>query len=254
MKILIALLFLLPLICNAQFDTVDDDLNIGGDIFTDFDDDLESKKILEDERYYRYGRFYSMAFGGGYTMFFGNRGDIYQGNDPSYAFALNYFSDFHNSYGIGFEYSTHHMFLKYSTEKYKYSGTSEGAGWVDVKMLRVFFSFRHYIDTANLGTAITWANPYLTGRLEYWYVSNSFIDQDDTPDFSGGGFGFGFGGGLEFPIKIKESYIGLEVLLHSVNFHDKNTSNFAPVGDSNYGWNDLTGMGLSVITTYVISW
>ena len=33
-------------------------------------------------------------------------------------------------------------------------------------MLRVYFSYRYYIDTSELGTAITYSNPYFTGRIK----------------------------------------------------------------------------------------
>ena len=55
---------------------VDDDLNIGGDIFNDFNEDLESTQIMEDERFYRYGRFFSFQVGIGVTSFDGNRGPL----------------------------------------------------------------------------------------------------------------------------------------------------------------------------------
>ena len=64
---LIFLLALSPTLGFSQsaFDDgfVDDDLNIGGDIFNDFNEDLESTQIMEDERFYRYGRFFSFQVG-----------------------------------------------------------------------------------------------------------------------------------------------------------------------------------------------
>lgn len=36
----------------------DDDLNIGGDIFNDFNESLDEAQVVEDERFYRYGRFF----------------------------------------------------------------------------------------------------------------------------------------------------------------------------------------------------
>jgi hypothetical protein len=43
---------------NDIFAADDDDLNVGGDIFTDFSEDVENAKLVEDERFYRYGRFF----------------------------------------------------------------------------------------------------------------------------------------------------------------------------------------------------
>jgi hypothetical protein len=48
---------------NDIFAADDDDLNIGGDIFSDFNEELESAKVAEDERFYRFGRFFSFNVG-----------------------------------------------------------------------------------------------------------------------------------------------------------------------------------------------
>jgi len=125
---------------------------------------------------------------------------------------------------------------------------------VDVSILRVFFSYRYYIDTANLGTAITYSNPYFIGRLEYWYTTNDYKDQTQVPKDTGGGLGAGVGFGLEFPIELKESYIGLEFLFHSVAFFDKNTSDYAPKKEGAYGFEDLGGNAYSTMVSYVFNW
>ena len=54
---------------NDIFAADDDDLNIGGDIFTDFNEDVENTKLVEDERFYRYGRFFSFNASIGLTTF-----------------------------------------------------------------------------------------------------------------------------------------------------------------------------------------
>jgi len=46
---------------------MDDDLTIDGDIFNDFNEDLEATQVLEDERFYRYGRFFQAMIGLGTT-------------------------------------------------------------------------------------------------------------------------------------------------------------------------------------------
>jgi hypothetical protein len=121
-------------------------------------------------------------------------------------------------------------------------------------MLRVFLGYRYYFDTTNLGTAITYSNPYLIGRLEYWYQTNKYIDQTELPHDSGGGLGFGMGFGLEFPIEVKETYLGLEFLVHSVNFPDKNTQKYAPVNPGGYGFDNLGGNAYSTMVSYVFNW
>ena len=133
-------------------------------------------------------------------------------------------------------------------------GNNAPPGLVDVSMLRVFFAYRYYIETANLGTAITYSNPYIVGRMEYWYQTNKYEDQTELPKEIGGGLGFGLGFGLEFPIELKESYVGLEVLLHTVNFPDKNTQKFAPLKEGGYGFQNLGGNAYSTMVSYVFNW
>lgn len=255
-KVLLLLFLLLPSLAYAQgaldLNIEDDDLRIGGDIFNDFNEDLESTQVMEDERFFRYGRFFSFQLGVGITTFDGNRGEAYENDPPTYGLALNYFLDFQSSYGLGFEVSKHHMFIDEPVFAY----SPDPVGLIDVTMLRVFFSYRYYIDTANLGTAITYSNPYFTGRMEYWYTTNKFRDQTQLDDENGGGLGFGLGFGLEFPVKIRESYVNVEFLFHSVNFFDKFTQNYRPVpsNPTGFGYDDLTGNVWSTMVSYVFSW
>lgn len=240
----------------AQFAAMDamdvevDDLVIGGDIFSDFSEDLESSQVLEAERFYRYGRFFSFQIAVGLTNFDGNRGRAFENDHPSYGLGLNYFIDFQRSVGLGFEFSRHHLFADEPTRGFP----TDPVGLMETNMLRLYFSYRYYIETANLGTAITYSNPYLTGRLEYWYVTNKFADQSSVPNDNGGGLGFGLGFGLEFPIKLKESYVGLEFLYHTVNFHDKFTQRFRPLEPGAFGYEDLSGNVYSSKIAYVFNW
>lgn len=231
-----------------QFDT--DDLSIGGDIFNDFNEDLESEQVLEDERFYNYGRFVSLNLGLGVTTFSGNRGAAYDNSPPSINIGLNAFTNFQVSYLIGVAYSKHGMFFPNPISG---GGETQIPGQVDVNMFRVYTGFRYYIDTTDLNTAITYSNPYGTMRLEYWYVNNAFIDNDTFEDDDGGGIGFGFGGGLEFPVELKQSYINVEFLVHSVAFHDRLTTKFQN-RDGTGGVTDLTGLGYTTFVNYVISY
>lgn len=260
----IILLILLSFNSYAQFpgfDT-DDELNIGSDIFSDFNEDLEAAQVMEDERFYRYSRFVALNLGLGYTSFTGNRGDAYYDQLPSFGIGLMYFLDFQNVFTMGIEYSKHTMFIDTFVAGYR----SEIVGAVDVSMLRPYFGFRYYIDTSDLGTAITYANPYFAGRFEYWYQTNTFRDIDKS-DQVGGGIGVGLGAGLEFPIELKKTYFNVEFLVHSVNFFDKFTNDYRQIGPGDvdsgatipsdieyYGWDDLTGLAYSVFFNYVISW
>ncbi len=240
---------------QGLFDIDDEDMKVGGDIFTDFNEDLDASHVVEDERYYRYGRFFSVNISLGMTAFNGNRGLAYENEHPSFGFSLLYFQDFKSAFGLGLAFSKHHMFLGDPVEGFQdFNGADEtGPGFISINMLRIYFSYRYYMDTSNLGTAITYSNPYFIGRIEYWYQTNKYIDQDEIGDASGGAFGFGFGGGLEFPLKMKESYLGIEMLMHIAPFFDKYTLLYKGMSPGT-GYDDLTGYGFSTMVNYVINW
>ena len=152
MKILLLLLLLITL-STLSFAESDFYINtkIGGDIFTDFNEDLEAAKVIEDERFFRYGRFFSFTVGIGLTIFDGNRGAAYENDPPTFGMGMNYFLDFQRSFGLGLEFSKHHMIFDTPTRGYEINPI----GLIDVSLLRVYFSYRYYIDTTNLGTVLS---------------------------------------------------------------------------------------------------
>ena len=84
-KIFFIILFSLNAFSQVSFSDIDgDDLNIGGDIFSDFNEDLEDKQMMEDERFFKYGRFFSFSLYMGLTSFDGNRGSIYNNDPPTF--------------------------------------------------------------------------------------------------------------------------------------------------------------------------
>lgn len=236
----------------ASIVDVEDELSIGGDIFSDFNEDLEAAQVAEDERFYRYGRFFSFNLGLGLTSFTGNRGRAYDNENPSYSAGIVYFFNFQTAFTLGFAYSKHHMLLDTEVLSYK----SPKAGLIDISMLRTYAGFKYYIDTADLGTAITYSNPHFIARMEYWYQTVKFKEQVQYGTETGGGLGTGIGGGLEFPIELKSTYIGLEVLYHSVNFFDKFTKKYRQTKDTNseYGYDDLTGAAITTMVSYNLTW
>src|SRR5690554_3748882 len=263
LSLFIPALFFMAMPASAQFNSagfdMEDDLEIGGDIFSDFNEDLEAAQVMEDERFYRYSRFVSLNLGLGYTTFTGNRGLAFEDNPPSFGLGLMYFLDFQNVFVMGFEYSQHTMFI----DTHVVGHPNEILGAVESRMLRPYFGFRYYIDTSDLGTAITYSNPYFIGRAEYWYQSTRFPERDNISDESGGGIGVAIGAGLEFPIEIRKSYFNIQFLYHTVNLNDKYTQDYRKITDpdhdhenfpSAYGYEDLSGDVISVFFNYVISW
>lgn len=234
---------------GLENEITDDDLNIGGDIFSDFNEDIESSQATEDERYYRFGRFFHFDVGLGLTTFGGNRGLAWEDENPTFNLGLHYFMDFHSSFGLGIEYSKHFMILDEPVNYYPVA-----VGLIDISILRFYFAYRYYVDTADLGTAITYSNPYATLRLEYWYKTEKYIDKDDKENETDGAVGFGLGGGLEFPIEMKKSYVNLEFLFHIVYFSDKYTIAYRPIDGSTYGYQDMTGYAYSAKVSWVFNW
>ncbi len=229
----------------------DDDLTLGGDIFNDFNEDLDAAQVLEDERFYEYGRFFAVNFSMGVTTFTGNRGAAYEDEHPTFGLSVMYFSSFQMAYTLGFALSKHSFSVNGRTRTFD----EDGSGLIQVSLFRAAFGMRYYIDTADLGTAITYSNPYLVGNIGYWYQSNKFTDREEIDTQNSGAFGVGVGLGLEFPIELKESYINVEGLFHTVNLSDSYTKDYAadPPG-GNYGYDDLTGNALTLMVSYVISW
>lgn len=252
-SLIFSLLLSLPGLAQEE-SPFEDDFQVGGDIFSDYADDLEEKQIYEDERFYRYGRFLSANIGFGLTYFTGTREDAYSHDPPTYSFSFTYFTNFRSAFVIGLEYSQHNFVIDTFVRDY----ADDILGLVSVSMLRPFLGYRYYINTTNLGTAITYANPYLTARVEYWYQTNKFVDRENELESQkGGGLGASLGFGLEFPIVRKKSYIGFEFLYHFVNFFDKDTIAYQQIPDdpnSAYGYDDLNGHALSIKMSFNFSW
>jgi len=256
LRFVLLLALVLPTASFAQ-DTseelMDDDLTIDGDIFNDFNEDLEATQVLEDERFYRYGRFFQAMVGLGMTTFTGNRGAAYTDNPPTFHLSVAFFLGFQSALTLGIEYSKHTMFIDTKVNQYR----DEIIGAVETSFLRPFVGFRYYLDTTDLGTAITYSNPHFIARMEYWYQTNKFVERRTIPDQKGGGIGLGVGGGLEFPIEIKKSYISVEALYHQVNYFDKFTADYQKIpndAESEYGYDDLTGAAISLMVTYNFTW
>jgi len=247
---------------NDILEGFNDDLNSSNDIFSDFGEEIENKQIQEEERFYRYGRFVSFTMGLGLTTFSGNRGKAYNDNHPTFSFGIIYFADFRNAFNLGMEYSKHTMLIDSPVEINDDSENPIGA--VDITFLRPFMAYRYYIDTTDLGTVITFANPYLIARLEYWYQRNKFREYNDGQMQKGGGLGLGAGGGLEIPVDLEKSFLGIQFLIHQVNLFDKDTKSFRSTPSSTdptfcetnrcYGFDNLKGIGYSFMTSYLISW
>ena len=242
-------LFALPAIGQLSNSIPDefrsDSLTVGGDIFTNFNENLEDEEVLEDERFLTYGRFFAINLGVGLTDFSGNRGLAYENHPPTINFSLMAFTSFHKAFVLGITQSKHSMFFASPVAK---DGKQDPLGLVEVNTFRTYIGFRYYLDTVDLNTALTYSNPYFALRFEYWNLTNKFVDRPEIQKDSGGGTGIAVGGGLEFPIQLKKSYINYEFLVHAVNYHDRLHNHYQDV------LSNLSGLGFSNTVNYVISW
>lgn len=261
---LFILIFFLPY-TKAQtsgdvFEQFNDDLSVSSDIFSDYNDDLDSSQMLEDERFYRYGRFFAVNLGIGATTYTGNRGAAYSDQHPSYNFNFVYFFNFHTALTLGLAYSTHRMVIDSITV-----GSPEAnIGLVQINMLRTYLGYRFYLDTADLGTAITYSNPYFIARMEYWYQTTKFLEEGSPlEDIAEGGIGFSAGAGLEFPLELKKRYLNMEFLVHNVAFKDRFTTKYRKITPENCptctdfsaaGYDDMDGFVITMMMNYTISW
>lgn len=255
--LLLSFFFALPQSSMAQDlnpdEMMEDDMASDGDIFNDFNEDVEASQVLEDERFYRYGRFFQANIGLGITSFDGNRGNAYRDNHPTFHISTTFFLSFQAAIVLGIEYSKHTMILDSTTRAYK----TQPVGLVETAFTRPFLGFRYYVDTTDLGTALTYSNPHFIARVEYWYQTNKFLDNDTVENQKGGGIGTGIGGGLEFPIELKKSYVSVEALFHVVNFFDKFTQDYRQdptQPSSTEGYDNLQGNAYSLMMTYNFTW
>jgi len=241
-------------VSDEILESMDDDLSVGNDIFTDFQENVESAQILEDERFYRYGRFFSVNLGVGHTTFTGNRGTAFSDKFPTFHFSFSYFLNFLSAVNFGIEYSKHQMNIDFRTRRYP---TDPNLGIIDIAIIRPFIAYRFYVDTSNLSNVFTYSNPYFIGRIEYWYQTNKFLDSPTSVDGGqekGGGLGGGFGLGLEFPLEFKKRYLGFEALVHPVSYFDGDVTSWRPAPGYTVGYDDLKGLAWSIKTTFNLTW
>ncbi len=205
--------------------------------FTEYGEFNEDKEEQEDSAFFAHGRFFGVSLGGGYEGWGGNRGVLYQGGFPLIEFKLHYWFDFNFALDLGFHLAPHF-----------YETTSDRGGHVDVNLVRIGLNGKYYIDTRNLSSAISFANPFLTLGFGAYTQTKTAYSQGATPD-ADTGLGFSTGFGLEFPIRPRKSYFQIEGKYHMVTFNDTYSSVF-----SESGLADLTGPMYTLQTNFLFTW
>ena len=113
MKKIILFFFLISLSAWAQDATFDDgeaDFELGGDIFNDYSEGIESTRIQERENFFNYSNFFSVDFNIGWTTFDGNRGQAFEENSsPGFGLGVNYYFESNVTFGTGFNYTQNYF-------------------------------------------------------------------------------------------------------------------------------------------------
>lgn len=205
--------------------------------FTEYGEFNESTDEEADARFFQFGRFFGVSLGLGFEFVDGYRGALWQGGFPMFDFKLHYWFDFNFAIDLGF-FTAKHFFE---------SAAQVAQGYMDVNMLHVGLDVKYYFDTKNLGSAITFANPYvLIGVGSFSKTQNSVQQGITDPDYA---LGVSLGGGLEFAVAPRKTYIEIEGKVHIVTFKDTFTTNYQSAGLPN-----LTGLFYTVSANVLFTW
>jgi hypothetical protein len=204
--------------------------------FTNYGEFNENEDEEADSKFFQYGRFFGVSLGLGAELLDGSRGALWQGGFPMVDFKLHYWFDFQMALDLGF-----------FTAQQFYDTTVKGLGHVDVNIVHVGVDVKYYIQTKNLSSALSFANPYLlAGAGSFSKTENSQAQGTQDPDTS---LGISLGLGMEFVISPRKSYFEIEAKGHLVVFKDTYTTNFQATGLPNLTGNFYTLSG-SVLFTW----
>lgn len=210
----------------------------GGDEFSDtphtrFGEFNEEQEEADAAAFFRYGRFFGVGAGIGYQAVSGNRGIVWRGGTPLFAFHVHYWFNFTTALDLEFT-TVPHNFL---------SGLNE----TNITVTHLGLNFRYYIDTTNLSDAVTFAQPFLL------FGAGAYTKTQSTPATAqkdvDGQFGMNLGLGLQFPIQHKKLYFDLEGKLILVRFLDSTDTSFSGNGAA-----DLSGNFWTITGSVIMTW
>ena len=186
--------------------------------------------------FFQFGRFFGISLGLGTEFADGYRGALWQGGFPLVDFKFHYWFDFNLALDMGLSIASHF-----------YDTKANNLGRVDVTMFHPGFDLKYYFDTKNLGSAISFSNPYIAVGLGSYTKTENYLllaTQDSST-----GLGLSLGAGLEFVINPKRTYISIEGKAHFVRFKDTYTTTFQSQGLPN-----LTGNLYTVTCNLLLTW
>ena len=203
--------------------------------FTEYGEFNESTIEEADTKFFQYGRFFGVSLGLGFDAVDGNRGGLYQGGFPMFDLKVHYWFDFNLALDLGFFTAVHY-----------YNTTAQNYGNVGVNIMRAGLDVMYYFETKNVGSTISFANPFILigagafSKNQYYYVQQT-TDSDTA-------MGISLGAGLEFAISPRKTYFQIEGKIHIIPFKDNTTTLFQSVGLANLSGNFYTISGNILFT------
>jgi hypothetical protein len=208
--------------------------------FTEYGEFNEDAEEALDTLFFQHGRFFGVGLASGVSGVTGNRGLLWQGGFPLIDFRLHYWFDFNFAMDFGFMSASHF---------YEFNRSANQSDLVNVNLINVGVNVKYYIDTKNLSSAISFANPFVSlgfGILYKTENSQSLGAAGSDPDSA---FNLAAGVGLEFPIKYRKIYFALEAKLKNANFNDTFSTAF-----QNSGIQDLQGYFYTLTGSFIFTW
>jgi hypothetical protein len=202
--------------------------------YTRYGEFNSEKDEQDDTNFFQNGRFFGISLGTGYEAVTGNRGQLWQGGFPLLDFKLLYWFSFNFAMDMDLYWAQHF-----------YQDTQVGTATVN--MVHLGIDLRYYFDTKDLSSAISFANPYITGGIgSYTATANSSTEGAQSADTEmGGDLGFGF----EFALNPHKTYLDADVKVNYFVLQDT----YAPqsIGST---LPDLTGLFVTFTISVLFTW
>ena len=194
------------------------------DPFVDYSEFDEATDEEADINFFRNGRFFTLGFLGGYRMFTGTLGNIY---DSSYTFGLflTYFFDLRFAMQFTFITGSHTMAFT-SNNGTKVDGSSD--------LQAIGIALKYYFNTQNVTRGLADLNPYFSGGISS--NTRTTTVSGETAFGRDSAMGFDLAAGIEIPMLRNKMHFGAQIMYQLITFPDESTEIVLDDG------NDQTGI------------